>query len=56
MRVNLNKIKVVISGERQKPTQKAARWQFGVCGKGVGSNSIECTIVVRSGYTGIVVV
>jgi len=43
MRVNMNKIKVVISGERQKPTQKAARWPFGVCGRGVGSNSIECT-------------
>jgi len=31
------------SGERQKPVQKAARWPCGVCGRGVGSNSIQCT-------------
>jgi len=43
MRVNINKTKVVISGERQKPVQKAARWPCGVCGRGVGSNSIQCT-------------
>ena len=33
----------MISGERQKPVQKAARWPCGVCGRGVGSNSIQCT-------------
>jgi len=33
MRVNMNKTKVMISGERQKPVQKAARWPCGVCGK-----------------------
>jgi len=43
MRVNINKTKVMISGERQKPMQKAARWPCGVCGRGVGSNSIHCT-------------
>jgi len=43
MRVNMNKTKVIISGERQKPMQKAARWACGVCGRGVGSNSIQCT-------------
>ena len=43
MRVNMNKTKVVISEERQKPLQKAARWPYGVCGRGVGSNSIQCT-------------
>jgi len=43
MRVNINKTKVMISGERQKPVQNAARWPCGVCGRGVGSNSIECT-------------
>ena len=41
MRVNMNK--VVISEERQKPVQKAARWPCGVCARGVGSNSIQCT-------------
>jgi len=43
MRVNMNKTKVMVSGGRQKPVQKAARWPCGVCGRGVGSNSIQCT-------------
>ena len=34
---------VMVSGERQKPVQKAARWPCGVCGRGVSSNSIQCT-------------
>ena len=33
----------MISGERQKPLQKAARWPCGLCDRGVGSNSIQCT-------------
>ena len=37
MRVNMNKTKVMISGERQKVTQKAVRWPCGVCGRGVGN-------------------
>jgi len=43
MRVNMNKTKVMISGERQKVTQNAVRWPCGVCGRGVGNNSIQCT-------------
>ena len=43
VRVNMNKTKVMISGERQKPLQKAARWPCNVCSRGVGSNSIQCT-------------
>jgi len=31
MRVNVNKTKVMISGERQKVMQKAVRWPCGVC-------------------------
>ena len=42
MTVNMNKTKVMISGERQKPVQKTVRWPCGVCGRGVGSNSIQC--------------
>ena len=47
MRVNMNKTKVMISGE----WQKAVRWPCGVCGRGVGNNSIQ-VLVVRSRYTG----
>ena len=42
MRVNMNKTKVMISRERQKQVQKAVRWPYGVCDRGVGSNSIQC--------------
>ena len=44
MRVNMNKTKVMIRGECQKVTQKTARWRCGVCGRGNGNNSIQCTI------------
>jgi len=39
----MNKTKVMISGEQQKVTQKAARWPCGVCGSGISNNSIQCT-------------
>jgi len=48
MRVNVNTTKVIISGEWQKVMQKAVRWPCDVCGRGVGNNSIQCT-VIRSG-------
>ena len=38
----MNKTKDMISAERQKQVQKAVRWLRGVCGRGVGSNSIQC--------------
>ena len=38
---SMNKTKV--SGECQNLMQKAARWPCGVCGRGVWSNSIQCT-------------
>jgi len=47
MRVNKNKMK---SRERQKLMQKAVRWSFGICGKGVGSNSIKCTSCQTKGH------
>ena len=34
---------MLITGERQMVWQKAARWPCGVCSKGVGSNSLQCT-------------
>ena len=43
MRVNMNKTKVMISGEWHKVMQKAVRWPCGVCGRGVGNNSMQCT-------------
>ena len=43
MRVKMNKSKVMISGEQHKVMQKAVRRPCGVCGRGVGNNSIQCT-------------
>jgi len=43
MRVNMNKTKVMISGERQMVRLQDVRWPCGVCSKGVGSNSIQCS-------------
>jgi len=43
MRVNMNIIKVMISGEWHKVMQKVVRWPCGVCGRDDGNNSIQCT-------------
>jgi len=52
MRVNINKTKVMITSRTSEANvegckvaikiQKAARWPCSVCGRGVGSNSIQC--------------
>jgi len=55
MRVSMNKSKVMISGERQKPVQKVARWPCGVCVAEV-LVVIHNVLVVTSGYTRSVVV
>jgi len=47
MRVNINKTKVMVSGERQMVRQKDVRWPCGVCSKGVGSNSIQCSSCLK---------
>jgi len=43
MRVNMNKTKVMITGEQQKVMQKAVRWPSAVCGIGIGNDLIHCT-------------
>jgi len=55
MRVNINKTKVMINGKWEKVTQKAVRWPYGVCGRSVDNNSIQCTSC-QKWYTGNVVV
>jgi len=44
MRVNMNKTKVMISGEQQKVVQKAVRWPCGVYGRGVRSCVINWSL------------
>jgi len=43
MRVNMNKTKVMISGDWRKVRWKAVGWPYSVCGRCVGNNSIQCT-------------
>jgi len=56
MKVNMNKTKVMISGESHMGYRilNTGRWPCDVCGRGIGTNSIQCT--VRNGCTGTVVV
>ena len=49
MRVNMNKTKVMISGEHQKVRQKAVRWPCGVCSKGVAIH--YSVLAARNWYT-----
>jgi len=46
----MNKTMVMISGEWQKIKQKVVRWPCGVCGRGVGNNSIQCTSCQKRVY------
>jgi len=39
----MNKTKFTISAEWQKVMQNAVRWPWGVHGRGIGNNSIQCT-------------
>jgi len=39
----MNKTKVMISEEFQKIMQTAVRWSCGVCVRGIGNYSIQCT-------------
>ena len=41
--VNMNKTKIMISGIGEGAVVKSGKWPCGVCGKGVGSNSIMCS-------------
>ena len=45
MKVNVNNTKVMIGEESHKGQglQNTRRWPCGVCGRGVGRNSIRCT-------------
>jgi len=58
MRVNMNKTKVMISGERQMVRQKAVRWPCGPAGSAVKVLvAIQYSVLVaRNGYIRNVVV
>jgi len=55
MRVGMNRAGVMISGERRRVAQKAVGCPCGVCGGGVGNNSIQCTSCGGWVHGGVVV-
>ena len=47
MKVNLGKTKLIVTGEKCKDI-RYGRYPCGVCGRGVGSNSILCSLHLLS--------
>jgi len=43
MRVTLSKTKLMVGGERHNSKKPVEKWPCAVCGKGVGSDSMQCT-------------
>ena len=43
LKVNIGKTKVMVSGKNCGDIERTGKWPCAVCGKGVGSNSIQCT-------------
>ena len=43
LKVNVGKTKVMVGGEGAGDVEEVGPWPCGVCGKGVGRNSIKCT-------------
>ena len=44
LRVNINKTKVLHSGQNSGTVAKTGAYPCAVCGKGVGSNSVQCSV------------
>ena len=44
MKINMEKTKVMITGEAPAKREEVGRFPCGCCGKGVGNNSIYCTL------------
>ena len=44
LRVNINKTKAMISGVGRGPFERSGDYPCAVCGRGVGSNSIQCRV------------
>ena len=43
LKVNAGKSKVMVGGEGAGDVEETGTWPCGVCGKGVGRNSLQCT-------------
>jgi len=43
LKVNVAKTKIMVGGEGKGDIEESGKWPCGVCGKGVGRNSLQCT-------------
>ena len=50
LKVNTEKSKVMVGSSGGKMIVNSGKWPCGVCGKGVGANSVQCT-VWKNGFT-----
>ena len=48
LKVNLEKTKIMVSGRNVGFVEKLGKWPCSACGKGVGGNSIQCTVCSSS--------
>src|SRR5260221_13344322 len=42
LKVNVGKTKIMVGGSGMGDVEESGKWHCGVCGKGVGSNSLQC--------------
>ena len=55
LKVKAGKSKVMVGSSGRKMIVNYGKWPFGICGKGVQANSVQCT-VCKNGFTNDVVV
>ena len=55
LKVNAGKSKVMVGSSGGKMIVNSGKWPYGVYGKGVQTNSVQCT-VCKNGFTNVAVV
>ena len=55
LNANAGKSKVMVGSSGEKMVVNSVKWPCGVCGKGVHSNSVQCTVCIRGFTSGEVV-
>ena len=51
LKVNTGKSKVMLGSSGGKMIVNSGKWPCGVCGKGVQTNSVQCTVYKKHGFT-----
>ena len=51
LKLNVGKSKVMVGSNGGKIIVNSGKWPYGVCGKGVQVNSLQCTVCKKNGFT-----